>query len=346
MIDVDGSKHSGSGTILRYAIALAALTGQSLRVKNIRSKRPKPGLRPQHATAVLACAQMSGGRVEGAEVGSQEVIFRAGSGMTGGRYTFDVGTAGSTTLLSFALIIPALFASRESSMETTGGLFQDFAPSAYHMRYCLFPLLRRMGARVDLEVLRPGYVPKGQGRIEVRTHPQKGPLKPLSLLKQGTVDLVRGISLASHLVEQQVAQRMAKECRQILMGQNIRAEIKIVDETSAPQKGAALLVWSETHSGAVIGADMAGAPGRSSEKIAKSVATNFLQDLKTGACVDRYLADQIIVFAALARGTTEYTIPRVTEHVESNLWLVNEILGAKAELMGNIVRIEGIGFSR
>jgi len=203
-----------------------------------------------------------------------------------------------------------------------------------------------MGARVDLEVLRPGYVPKGQGRIEVRTLPQSGPLKHLSLLTQGTAGPVRGISLASHLAEQHVAQRMARECQQVLMGQNLRCEIKIVDETSAVQKGAALSIWRETDSGAVIGWDMAGAPGRSSEKIAKFVASNFLQDLKTGATVDRHLADQIIIFGALAEGTTEYRIPKITEHIESNLWLVHELLGARAEVIGKVVRIEGIGFSR
>ena len=38
-------------------------------------------------------------------------------------------------------------------------------------------------------------------------------------------------------------------------------------------------------------------------------------------------------------------IPRLTEHIETNLWLVESILGAKAEVTGNLVKIQGIGYS-
>ena len=60
--------------------------------------------------------------------------------------------------------------------------------------------------------------------------------------------------------------------------------------------------------------------------------------------VDRHLADQLILFAALAEGTTKVLIPRMTEHIETNLWLVQKILGAKTSQTGNKLRIEGIGF--
>jgi RNA 3'-terminal phosphate cyclase (ATP) len=344
MIEIDGSQHSGSGTILRYSMALATLIGKPLRVTNIRSNRPKPGLRHQHLAALLACARISGGRVEGAEIGSPEIVYYPGSALAPGDYAFDVGSAGSTTLLSFALIIPALFASGPFRFTVTGGLFQDFAPSASHMRHCLFLLLEQMGARVSLDVLRPGYVPQGKGRLAVQVHPLSGLMKPLHLTDQGKVDVIRGVALASHLSHQRVAQRMAQTCVRLLRAEGLRADIQIIEDDTAPQKGAALTVWAETKTGTMLGCTVAGAPRRSSEKIAEAVASDLVKDLRTGATVDRYLADQLIIFAALADGTTTYLIPVLTEHVRSNLWLVEEILGAKTEVRGNVLSVTGIGF--
>jgi RNA 3'-terminal phosphate cyclase (ATP) len=136
---------------------------------------------------------------------------------------------------------------------------------------------------------------------------------------------------------------MADTCKSVLEARRLSVKIEMFDEISAAQKGAALCIWAESDTGAVLGSDMAGAPRRPSEKIAKSVATNFLEDLDSGATVDRHLADQLIIFGALAREATTYTIPRVTEHVESNLWLVREILGARAETAHNVLTIHGVG---
>ena len=60
------------------------------------------------------------------------------------------------------------------------------------------------------------------------------------------------------------------------------------------------------------------------------------------ARVDRHLADMLVIFAALAHGTTTYMVPRSTEHSETNLWLV-EKFRARTSLEGQRVRIEGIG---
>ena len=281
--------------------------------------------------------------MEGAEVGSREIVYHPGPAVHAGAYTFDVGSAGSTTLLSFALMIPALFSTGPCSFTVTGGLFQDFAPTAFHMKHCLVPLLERMGAKIVLEATRPGYVPKGQGRLSIKLEPVTAPLQPLHLVDQSELKEIQGLSLASHLNEQRVAQRMAASCEQVLHDRGLRSAIAMQEDTSAAQPGAALAIWVETSTGAMIGADMAGARGRASEIIGKSVARDLLQDLRTGATVDRHLADQLIVFAALANGTTNYRIPAVTDHVESNLWLVQEILGAKADVHGNVVTVQGIG---
>jgi RNA 3'-terminal phosphate cyclase (ATP) len=346
MIQVDGSAHSGSGTLFRYAVALATLLGEPLHMTRIRAKREKPGLRPQHLQAVRACCSLSDGGLEGAEVGSTEILFKPGGSLKTGDFRWDIGTAGSTTMLAFTLIPLGLFAGRPCSFSMVGGLFQDFAPSAFHLQRVLLPILKRMGAEIRMEVLQPGYPPKGEGRLRVEVKPLRGGLKPLRMTEQGNLKGIRGISLASHLENERVSERMADQCKRLLEKHGYQPHIEVLNDQTALQKGAALLLWAETETGCLLGSDQAGKPGRRSEKIAHSVVTWLFEDLDTKATTDRHLADQLILFAALAGGTSEYLIPRITEHIESNLWLVEKILGVKSELSKNHLHIEGIGFQK
>jgi RNA 3'-terminal phosphate cyclase (ATP) len=344
MLYIDGGQKSGSGTIVRFAVGLATLLGEQLHLTNIRAKREKPGLRPQHLKAIQALQQICQGSLAGGEVGSGEIWFNPGGEVKGGHYEWDIGTAGSTTLLTMTLLPAACFSRGAISFKLSGGLFQDFAPSAYHMQYVLFPVLNSMGIIAKLNIIRPGYVPRGGGIIEVGVEPVRGKLKPIRLPTQGKVIEIQGIALSSHLRERKVSERMMEKCNEVLKSQGYRANVEIVHDTSALQRGAALTVYAKTSSGCIIGADRAGEPRRTSEEIGRYVATSLIEDLSTGATVDRYLADQLIFYAALADGVSEYRIPRLTEHVETNLWLVETILGAKTEVDENLVKIQGIGY--
>jgi RNA 3'-terminal phosphate cyclase (ATP) len=344
MIEIDGSKHSGSGTLLRYSVALATLTRQPLHITRIRAKRPKPGLRAQHLQAVTACATLSRGRVEGAEVGSQEIFYHPGDRVHSGDFHFDIGTAGSACMAAFSLIPPALFADGPCRFTIVGGLFQDFAPPFFHMQKVLLPLLQLMGADVTLEMVKPGYVPEGKGKLVMTVNPLDYPLKPIYMVEQGVVQSIEGISLASHLGEQRVADRMADRCGDLLKRRGFAPTIQVMEDATAAQRGAALTLWATTSTGCLIGADQAGKIGRKSESIAGFVAKTLLEDLDSGATVDRHLADQLILFGALADGTSQYKIPTVTDHVESNLWLVETILGARTQLQGSLLTVAGIGY--
>ncbi|GAJ15990.1 unnamed protein product, partial [marine sediment metagenome] len=118
-----------------------------------------------------------------------------------------------------------------------------------------------------------------------------------------------------------------------------------VEDESSLQEGAALAIHAETSLGCRMGSDRAGRPGRSSESIGRYVAERFIEDVETGAAVDRHIADQLIIYAGLAEGVTRYSVPGITEHVETNLWLIEEFLGVRAKVTGDVLGIEGIGFA-
>jgi RNA 3'-terminal phosphate cyclase (ATP) len=332
MLEIDGSEHSGSGSIVRLTAAYAALTATPVHLVNARARRrPKPGLRRQHCKALEAARDLVGGTLEGAAVGSREFTFRPGDDTPRGKYGFDIGSAGSTTALGLALV--PLLARRGDGVEVElrGGVFQDFAPSPFHLQQVITPLLARMGLDVEFRVERPGYVPTGHGVLRVAVAPT-GHLQPLRLEQRGEPQRLWGRALASHLAERRVSARMADAARAVLAGEGLEASIHIEEDTTAAQAGAAFAVFAELAGGACFGADGAGAPGRPAERIGQRAAAQLLEDMGSGATVDRHAADQLLIFSALADGRSVYRAPTISDHVESAAWLASLFLGAEVDL--------------
>jgi RNA 3'-terminal phosphate cyclase (ATP) len=344
MLHLDGSSFSGSGTIVRFGVALAALAGQEVHLTHIRARRDPPGLRPQHLRAVKAVAQLCQGTLAGGTIGSQELTFHPGRLPQAGHFAWDIGTAGSTTMLALALLPVAAFAQGPHTFHLTGGLFQDFAPSVFHLQHALLPLLRRMGLHAEVHILRPGYVPTGGGSMTLTVEPVMDTLRPLNMLERRGTLRYWGLALSSHLQQRQVSERMAEACQAVLKHRGLHADIRLLHDDTALQAGAALALFAEG-TDALLGADQAGALRRRAEAIGQFVAQTLLDDLQHGATVDRHLADQLIIFAALAAGTSVLRLPQVTDHVQTNCWLVETILGARIHLEGHVLRIEGIGYA-
>jgi len=344
MIEVDGALFSGSGTIVRQSIAYAALTGKPVHIINARRRRRKPGLRRQHVCVVNAIGELVSAQIDGCAEGSQEITFCPASPQARDRYRWDIGSAGSTTMLALAVLPVLAFAPRKASAELIGGVFQDFAPSFFHLNHVVLPLARRMGIEAELEMRRPGYVPGGAGLLALTVTPLSGPARPLVQLDQGSVERVWGIALASKLKERSVAERMALTASEELVARGFEPAIDIVNDETAVQSGAALAMFADCEGGVRLGADRAGALRRSAEAIGRYAARRLLEDLSSGATLDRHAADQIMPFAALAQGVSRFRIPSMTEHVESGAWLARLFLGADVAVEGDVMTIHGVGY--
>jgi RNA 3'-terminal phosphate cyclase (ATP) len=346
VLEIDGSRYSGSGTIVRQSAALAALTGQDVHIANARARRRPPGLRRQHVRAVEAISELSGGALTGCVEGSRELVFRPGRVAGTRTYTWDIGSAGSTTMLTLAVLPVLAFAGAPTEAEIVGGVFQDFAPSYFHLQHVVLPLLEVMGLDATVQMRRPGYVPTGGGVLHVSVRPAVRCLRALVLEEPKRVDRVWGIALCSHLQERRVSDRMAEAARQELSAAGYSGEIEARYDETALQRGAALAIFADTAGGMRLGADRAGALRRSAEAIGKYAARHLLEDLRTGAAVDRHAADQLIPYAALAEGESRIRIPAITEHVLASAWLVQEFLRADVRIDEGVVTVQGVGLRR
>ncbi len=145
MLTIDGSAGEGGGQILRSSLALSLVTGKSFVIEKIRANRKKPGLMRQHLSAVKAAAEISQARVEGATLGSTRLIVCPGT-VKAGNYTFDVGTAGSTTLVLQTVLPALLLAEGESNLTLRGGTHNPMAPPFDFLAKSYLPLINRLAS--------------------------------------------------------------------------------------------------------------------------------------------------------------------------------------------------------
>jgi len=342
LLEIDGSQKSGSGTILRLSIALASILGEPLHIYNIRQRRDQPGLRPQHLEAVLTAAKLCNAETEGAKLGSRELWFKP-SGIAGGEIRAEIGTAGSIPMLLLTILPICAYAERSVNIHVVkGGTDVRNAPTINYLKFVLLPLLERMGLKASLAVRKYGYYPKGMGEVLLQIQPCRR-LSPVRIEEFGTVEELRGVSVCTFLEDRKVAERQAKAANDHLRSHGFEAEIQVVNDRSNPlQKGSSLVLWAKTSTGALLGGDAIGELRKTSEVVGREAAENLLREVEAQATVDVHLADMLVPYVALADGESVYLTRAVTDHLDTNIWLAQEIFGVKFQVtrVGNLYRIE------
>ncbi len=329
MLNIDGSKKSGSGTILRLSIALSAILGEPLHIYNIRKKRTEPGLKPQHLEAVLTAGRLCDANIKGASIGSQEIWFEPGC-IEGGKIRAEIGTAGSIPMLIMTVLPICAYAEKPVELNVLrGGTDVRNSPVTNYLAHVLLPILRRMNIVASIEIRRYGYYPKGMGEVTLRVQPCENIL-PVRLEEFGKIKTIEGISVCTFLKERKVAERQAAEAEKIMRLRGFEAKIEVLNDFSNRlQKGSSIALWGETTTQAILGGDAIGELGKPSEIVAQEAAGKLVKEIDSKATADMHMADILIPYIALARGESAYLSRSVTDHLETNVWLAAEILGVE-----------------
>ena len=251
MLSLDGSYGEGGGQILRTALALAALTGTPIRIESIRAGRAKPGLRPQHLTAVKALARISQAEVAGAHLGSQALTFKPGP-PRGGHYHFDVaettGSAGSVSLIAQALLPPLLAAASPATVILQGGTHVPWSPPAHYLSHVFLPALAAMGAMVEMTLERWGWYPRGGGEMRLTIQPARS-LTGVEWRTPAAADAFRALSAAAQLPEHVARRRAARVAARL--GEAFPVEIIA---GSGRDPGSLVFIWGPQAGFAALGA--------------------------------------------------------------------------------------------
>jgi len=347
LFDIDGSSKSGSGTILRLAVAFAAIKGEPLHIVNIRHNRPQPGLKPQHLESVLTAAKLCDAELEGASINSHELWFKP-KAIRGGDLEVEIGTAGSIPMLFMTTLPICLFAKKNVKLHVSkGGTDTTHAPTINYLKNVFLRTLQRMGVNAEISVQKYGYYPRGMGEATLKVEPT-AKLQAINLKGNVKSRYVKGISVCTFLADRQVAERQARAATSFLAYKNYLADIQIVNDTSNPmQKGSSIALWTETNSNAIVGADAIGELKKPAEVVGKEAGEKLASELSAGASVDIHLADMLIPYAALSKEASSYLCRDLSEHIEANIWLTEKMLGAHFNIskFGSIYKIEKLAES-
>jgi RNA 3'-terminal phosphate cyclase (ATP) len=295
------------------------VTGQPFRITQIRARRSRPGLMRQHLVAVQAAASISGARVEGAEVGSQELLFAPGA-VTGGDYSFAIGTAGSCTLVLQTILPALLFATTPSTVRISGGTHNPLAPPAPFLERAYCAMLRRMGASVEMEVERAGFYPAGGGVLVARIAPCAG-LTPLLLTQRGERVAAYAESVIAG-VPVDVAQRELA-CIGAGLGWS-EANLRVVQLPPSQGPGNVLLATLEHEHVTAVFAGF-GEKSITAEHVARALLGRVRRYIASGAVADEYLGDQLMVPLALAGGGA-FTVDKVSQHALTNATIIERFV--------------------
>lgn len=338
MIEIDGSLGEGGGQVLRTALALSLLTRKPFRIVNIRAGRNKPGLLRQHLTAVEAATRVGDAAVEGAGIAATALRFVPRT-LRGGAYSFAIGTAGSTMLVLQTILLPLALAPEPSTIELEGGTHNPAAPPFDFIEQAYLPLLRRMGAEISIELVRPGFYPAGGGRIRVSVTPAPR-LGRLELEERGEIVSRRARAVVANLAYS-IAQREAQTVAEILEWDAECVVAHTLTGSAGPGNAVSVFVAAENVTNVFTNF---GVRGVSAEKVAHDVALQAKRYINSGAAVDEHLADQLLLPLAVGAGGSFTTTP-LSLHATTNIEVIRRFVdvGIDVQVVSNGVTRAVVG---
>jgi RNA 3'-terminal phosphate cyclase (ATP) len=340
MIEINGS--IGHGQVLRTVVGLSALTLIPVHVTNIRKTRPRPGILAQHLAAIKIAGEFTDAKIKGNTIGSTDLEFMPRVHKFSNK-TVNIGTAGSIPLLIQCLLPLMTFSDIPIELTIIGGTSGKGSPNIEYIKNVTIPIISLFGVHTQVEIIKQGFYPKGGGIVKVKFFPVHF-VKGLRILERGKLFEIKGLSVASN-ISNQIVQSQIVFAKKILEERTtLSAEIKpsIVETRS---KGNSITLWAK-YANTIVGADGSATNAECVENLGRITALRLVSTINSGAALDRYMSDQIIPIAALAKGPTELLVEEFTDHVQANILVTEKMIGVKFKVDRNRNRIavEGIGF--
>ncbi|XP_036377742.1 RNA 3'-terminal phosphate cyclase [Megalops cyprinoides] len=328
--EMDGSVMEGGGQILRVSAALSCIHGASIRINKIRAGRSTPGLRPQHLSGLELLRDMSGGNLEGAIVGSTEITLTPGK-IKGGNHIADTQTAGSVGLLMQVSLPCALFSDGPSELCLKGGTNAEMAPQIDYTMKVFKPIVEKFGVHFDCDLRMRGYYPKGGGEVVVKANPVKE-LSPISMTERGNITKIYGRAFVAGVLPFKLAKDMSTAAVR-----TIRKEIKdlyiniqaLQEKDKACGNGNGIIIIAESSTGCIFAGSSLGKKGVYADKVGMEAAEMLLRNIRHNGCVDEFLQDQLIIFMALAKGTSRIRTGPLTLHTQTAIHVAEQLTKAK-----------------
>ena len=354
MLKLDGDYLEGGGSIARVALALSTITQRPFEIVDIRKNRPQPGLKSQHLFCIKALEKLCNAKAEGAELGSTYLKYIPGK-IEGKAIDIDIQTAGSIPLFLQSVLLPSMFANKSVRLNIIGGTDGKWAAPIDYFKEVFLPQLQKY-AGIECRLIKRGYYPKGNGKVELKIKPKykisdfenfdkfhshlKENAPKISLVERGYLMQIKGISHASSgLEDANVAERQAKAAEMSLKNYNCPVNIRI-EYNKTLSTGSGITLWAifsknkdeiDIVNPIILGADALGEKGKKAEIVGADAANNLIKEIESKAPADKHLADQILKFMALA-SKSKIKTSMLTGHANTNIYAIEKFLGKTFEI--------------
>ena len=330
MLIIDGSTGEGGGQILRSALTISTIIKKPMKIVNIRTKRNNPGLRHQHITTIKLLSQLFDINIENAELGAEWVNIqfdkgnKKGTETDNGTYNIDIGTAGSIPLLLQTVIPSIAISQRNVLIHLTGGTDVKFSPTIDYVKYVLKEAFNKIGIHFDVNIIKRGFYPNGKGIVNIEIQKAKD-------LK--SIDFCNFREISPHLLSivgmlpKHVNDRQIGGALSYLEKNGIKCEKYKSSIESSASPGSSILVYSISESGIYLGADSIGEKNLKAETVGYNVSKKFIEDFKFRACVDKNLADMLVLPLSFINEKSRYKISGISKHLITNLEIIKKING-------------------
>ena len=329
LIELDGSFGEGGGQILRSSLALSLLTGKPFRLRNVRARRERPGLQPQHLMSVQAAAAVGKAKLTGASLKSTDLTFEPGA-VKAGSYRFPILTAGATALVLHTIYLPLALAGGESEITIQGGTHNVAAPSFHFLDLTWRRYLAALGLHVTLAMDRAGFYPRGGGVIRATIRPATH-LRGFQGLGEDPVTSVRVISAVAGLPPN-IAKRQADRAVDRLADAGIEAEAQQETWPGGPGTMCGVLLPTEPVPTFFFALGERGKPAERVADEAADQAIDFLTVTPHG--VDEHSADQLLLPLAFAQEPSRFRVACVSSHLLTNAAVIQRFLPRRIVVAG------------
>lgn len=333
-LEIDGAHGEGGGSIVRTALALSALTGQAVRIANVRGGLQRPGVNPVDL-ALLRIFSHCTDAVFGGELGDAEIFFQPRAALRPYRGNLDIGKvarvspSGSATLIAQTLLVPLSQTGRLSGFRLRGGTHVPYAPTYEYLEMVTLPALAEAGVGAWCSLAFAGYASGGAGEIEMEVEPSA--LCGFDFSKPGELLDARAVVVTSELPEH-VRSRGVERLEALARRDGIELGVRVLrPQASAP--GAAVTVTARLERG-FGGGQSLGQRGKPMEEVVDEAYAGFIEFLNSGCGVDGHLADQLVLPAALCREHASFTTSRVTPTLATVVWVVRQFIPVRLTLLG------------
>jgi fructose-bisphosphate aldolase class II len=350
-ISIDASYGEGGGQVVRTAIALSILTKKPVIFHGIRKNRPQFGLRRVHVANVGLFALISNAETRGNEHLSTQLVFIPHAVSGGAFYLTTLESIENSIGPIFQGILPVLtFADKESKVIIKGGTHLPGYIPIEHVQQILLPILNLMGIETGMTINRYGWGIGGE--TELRVSPVRGTLQSIDFKERGNLRKIKITILVSHFSLQE-GKEIGNEIAQNLAGFPIEIEVK--DVTLMSSGNSAISVFMNVaFEKTIAGFDATISDFSARGELINKVTAEFYQYYYSGASVDQYAADVVVLFMALAKGKSLIIVPEVTTHLLTAIHVIETFLPVKFKLQTETIyerpsisiEVEGIGKKR